>query len=429
MKRKATIAAPAAALAAALGLFAIGSAQAAEPAAGTLSDPGSQVLWEGKRFVGAMTPAPEACVILECDEFRLTVQLPAGVWEHPGGVQIGIRWGKEGQDLDLHVYGPDGRLAAKSEGTYGFSAAQSVLLRQAANGVYRVVVVPVNGEDIGYRGLAEVERLPAVAPQRELRPNLVSLEPGNVRLATGAYFFEEGLGEAASCYPEETVEHGARRCLRFDQIVANVGAGPFEVRYRMDDPADAELRQRIYRSDGSFYDRRADTYELHPAHAHFHYRNFAQSHLWASNAEGDRLGQSPVRSGRKNGFCMIDVDNVWFGRKGDAAKAYNFPRCNAPTESDASGTYMTNGISVGWADVYNWFLADQYIEVSGLEDGYYLLETEADAAGTIVETHEQDNESWSLIRLRGNAAELAPEKSPAGSSVGKRPRPSAPGRT
>jgi hypothetical protein len=44
---------------------------------------------------------------------------------------------------------------------------------------------------------------------------------------------------------------------------------------------------------------------------------------------------------------------------------------------------MVNGISVGWADVYNWFLPGQFIEVSGLPDGYYRLETEADPNNTI----------------------------------------------
>jgi hypothetical protein len=64
--------------------------------------------------------------------------------------------------------------------------------------------------------------------------------------------------------------------------------------------------------------------------------------------------------------------------------ARGFQRCNALTETDSEGiVYTVNGISVGWADstsarLYNWYLADQYIEVSGLPDGYYLLETEAD---------------------------------------------------
>ncbi len=164
--------------------------------------------------------------------------------------------------------------------------------------------------------------------------------------------------------------------------------------------------QRIYRSDGSHRDRVADSWEFHPTHAHFHYKNFMTSRLWAADAAGRRLGDEPVRTGRKNGFCLIDVDNIAFGSKGDAAKTYNLPRCNAPTDFDASGAHMTNGVSVGWADVYPWFLADQYIEISDLADGHYVLESLVDPKDTILETDEADNSATALIRLSGNHAEI-----------------------
>jgi hypothetical protein len=148
----------------------------------------------------------------------------------------------------------------------------------------------------------------------------------------------------------------------------------------------------------------ADTYEFHALHGHFHYTNFGRSLLWQSNARGERLGAD--WAGDKVGFCPIDIDNFAFGEKGDGGRTYNFERCNNPTESDPSGTYMVTGISPGWADVYNWFLADQYIEVSGVEDGYYLLESIADPAGTVVESDEKDNSVRVLIRLCGDEVDL-----------------------
>jgi hypothetical protein len=388
-------------------------ALAATPSSGTLSNPGEPgVTWKGEHFSGAVSPpVPDACGVSDCDEFLLRVSLADDVWAQPGGVQVGIQWPDEGQDLDLYVYGPDEALAAKSDGFFA-STAESVTLESAANGLYRVVVVPRLAEDLTYTGLAEVERFPAVEPLRDLLPNLVALAPRNLRFAIGGYLFDPGAPQTTSCYPEETLEQGAERCLRFDQIIANFGAGPFELRYRMDGLAtDQQLRQRVYRSDGSSWERVADTYAFHPAHAHFHYENFAQSRLWLSNAKGKKLGAAPVRTGKKNGFCMIDVDNVWFGRKGDASRTYYFPRCNAPTETDATGLYMVNGISVGWADVYNWYLADQFIEVSGLSDGYYVLETEADPLDTVLEARNGDNVSSTLIRICGEAAEVVGEES------------------
>jgi hypothetical protein len=386
-----------------------GSGMAAKPARGTLARVEQQVRWHGQFADRVHPPTPAACTEMTCDEFELTVALPSTVWVAPGGVQIGIRWPDEAQDLDLYVYDEAGTLVAQSDGFFA-STAESVLLRLAENGTYRVVVVPRYAEDLVYKGIAEVERLPADEPVRALLPDLRSLPSRNFHFATGGYLFDPGVS-VSSCYPEEVAEEGARRCLRFDQIIANFGDGPFELRYRMDGLAtDQQLRQRIYFTDGSFEDRVADTYEFHAAHGHFHYKNFAQSMLWASNKDGAKLGKKPVRVGDKNGFCMIDVANEWFGRKGDASRTYYFPRCNSPTESEAGGVYMVNGISVGWADVYNWYLADQYIEVSDLEDGYYVLATRADPEDTIEEIDERDNDSSVHIQMCGDNVEVVGSK-------------------
>jgi hypothetical protein len=184
----------------------------------------------------------------------------------------------------------------------------------------------------------------------------------------------------------------------------------FELRYdTLGLGTDRHFFQRVHRSDGSWFERPAGSYELHATHAHFHYRNFAVSELWASDEHGRRLGDEPVQDGHKNGFCVIDIENIWFGRHGDAARDYYLPQCQAPTDSGPSGPALRQGMSVGWADVYNWFLPDQYIEVSGLPDGYYLLETLADADGLVLETNEHNNSATALIRICGNAVEIVGE--------------------
>jgi hypothetical protein len=66
-------------------------------------------------------------------------------------------------------------------------------------------------------------------------------------------------------------------------------------------------------------------------------------------------------------------------------------------------------MSVGWGDVYNWFLPDQYIEVSGVPDGYYILTTTADADGLVLETNENNNTVSALIRICGHEAEIVGE--------------------
>lgn len=378
---------------------------AATPASGTLSEPGDTLRWSGS-FASSDD---------DNDVFRLTLALPRNVWHRAGGVQIGIRfpYNPPDNDLDLYVYRADapedpifGREAvARSAG--GDEDVESVTLPFAGNGEYIIEVVPYSVPEGGmsYEGIVQVEYDVKETPVRDLLPNLTSLPQRNVRIEPRF----NAIG--GSCGRGEYLEDGARRCLRFDQIIGNVGDGPMELRYEIEGLATSQrLNQRIYRSDGTFYDRQADTYEFHATHAHFHYKNFAQSHLYASNEAGTK-GEL-VRSGTKNGFCLIDVENTWFGRKGDASKRYTscLPKDEekeSPSEEVPLGTQV-NGISVGWADVYNWNLPDQYIEISGVADGYYLLETVADSpTNTLIESSEADNAGTVLIWICGESANLA----------------------
>lgn len=371
------------------------------------------VRWSGHfaAAAGVGAPLPSACAATACDEIFVGLDLRERRWNPGGGLQVGVRWTDEEQDLDLFVYDPDGELAAQSAGIYA-STSESVLIAAPRNGLYRVVVAPREIEDQDYEGVAQIERGTSATPVRDLLPDLIALPPRHATFSMGAYLHPTPVAVPTSCYPEEVVEDQARRCLRFDQILGNTGAGPFELRYDITGVAtDQRLLQRIFRSDGSAFERPAGTYEFHKTHAHFHYRNFAVSELWASDERGRRLGDAPVRVGQKNGFCVTDIENIWFGRHGDAARAYYFPQCGAPAELDPSSPMLRQGMSVGWADVYNWFLADQYIEVTDVPDGYYVLTTIADADGLVLETNENNNEVSALIRICGDEADIVGDTS------------------
>jgi hypothetical protein len=375
----------------AAGMLALEQASSADPSTGVLGAETEDVTWSHT------FSASDACQNDVCDQFLLTIDLPAGIWDEPGGVQVGIHFPYEPrQSIDLRVYSPESALVAQSDA--GDTDTQSVLLDAPANGTYRVAVVNqrITGS-VTYLGLAQVERPPPAEPARDLLPNLRSLPQRNVGFPD--------LGMFHSCRQDEVVDDLAMRCLRFDQIIANVGVGPLELRYQMDleGVAFQRLNQRVYRSDGGFYDRFADTWEYHLRHQHFHYKDFAQSRLWSSDSSGARLGAAPLREGDKNGFCLIDVNNVAFGERGDAARTYVTCPNGAAIFQMAE---QVNGISAGWADVYNYFLPDQYLEVTGVQDGYYLLETIADPAGTVLESDETDNSGEIHIRICGDQVDI-----------------------
>lgn len=48
-------------------------------------------------------------------------------------------------------------------------------------------------------------------------------------------------------------------------------------------------------------------------------------------------------------------------------------------------------MAVGWSDEYNWFLPGQYVEVSDVPDGTYILDTTVDPTGRLIERDTTNN--------------------------------------
>ncbi|MDQ1713723.1 MAG: hypothetical protein QOE45_3173 [Frankiaceae bacterium] len=244
----------------------------------------------------------------------------------------------------------------------------------------------------------------AAARPRELLPNLVALPTQALYVGgPGDAYVTSSREVVHGCDPADVAQRGARRCLRFDTIVANFGTGPFEIRTDASTAAGARaVAQRVYRSDGSYSDVRAGTFELDPAHAHFHITQFAVAALWRSTAGGVRLGRSPVRTGDKAGFCLEDVQH----RGGNAEAAYTWPVACYPVPGPGGSLTQVQGISVGWSDVYDIAVPHQYVEISGVADGYYLLQVTVDPGHRVRERTTRDNVVWQRVRLCGNAVDL-----------------------
>lgn len=405
-------------------LAAVVAAPAVTPGGGTLTEAHPLVTWTGS-FPGTHLITPVAdlvCLEGACDEFALQIALGSGYWaQHPGGsVEVAVRWPYDGgtTDLDVIVIGPDGQEAGRSDGLD--SSAESAFLREPADGVYTVKVAPSNtfnpetaGEAVAYEGLAQLEPAAHVQPIRDLLPNLISFPPEEFHIASALNTLPFPENPILTCYAEETVQNPDHptRCLRFNQTIANVGHGRLELRFDMrgvatPDVADDVMLQRIYRSDGTYRERTADRYQFHAVHGHIHYLGFGRSFLYPYRWAQGRTGPA-TRVGNKVGFCVIDglfLERYW-GKTGNGPRqTRQFPNCNLP-ESVAPGepAWMVQGIDVGWADLYAWHLADQYIDITGVPDGIYELQQVANPAGSVVEERRADNGASTVICLRGES--------------------------
>lgn len=388
------------------------------------------VLWEGS--VGPEdAPSgdePPECATVPCDHFELKIDLPRNTFRdpnHPGGVQVAVRWfGNPGphtlppgvpgccgefDTLHLWVY-KDGLLRAASPGIIAVS--QSALLESPENGTYDVWLASDPSYNIApsveYEALAEVEYQPRIRPVRRVLPDLTFRGTERITFATPSFpIFEPEPPAGASCFASETEEDGAQNCLRFDQIIANDGRGPLELGFSVpvgDPQAEGttyDVKQNVYASDGSYETQAAGEVEFHGVHGHYHYSSFASSELWASDKRGRRIGSAPISEGRKVSFCIADIRIDTWAKKGDGPRTYYAPDCLFPATSDAEADHYVQGLTNGWADVYDWYIPDQYLEVTGVPDGYYRLEFCADPDNSIEEEDESNNCLINHLRLTG----------------------------
>jgi hypothetical protein len=407
-----------------------GSSIQASSRRGVLEHTQKPLLWKGAVGLGdaPLNGAPVECAGVPCDHFRLKIDLPRGTFNHPnrpGGVQVALRWfGNPGghtlppgvpaccgefDTVHLWVY-QAGELVAASPGIIAVS--QSAFLPEPENGWYDIWIAydpSYNvAPEVEYEALAEVEYLPRIHPVKRLLPDLTFHGTERITFDTPSFpIFEPDPPAGASCFASEMEEDGARTCLRFDQIIANTGRGPIEIAYDVpegqapDQNVPFPVSQRVHRSDGTFTDRSAGTVNYHTVHGHYHYSSFANALLWRSNARGTRLGSKEVAAAHKVSFCMADIRIDAWAEKGDGPRTYYAPDCLFPQTSAGGVDTYRQGITHGWADVYDWYIPDQYIEVTGVPSGYYRLEFCADPFNEIEEENERNNCVVNHIRLSG----------------------------
>lgn len=139
-------------------------------------------------------------------------------------------------------------------------------------------------------------------------------------------------------------------------------------------------------------------FEFSPCHGHYHFKQYADYRLWTPSQHAiyealrqenpgvqahvifeDHPELQPIR-GDKRGFCVIDLIR------------YN----------NTSAKYLTcnfQGISVGWADEYAASLSGQYIDITGVPSGTYVLEAEVNSEHLYQESNYDNNRAWRTVTI------------------------------
>jgi hypothetical protein len=381
-------------------------------------------------------PDPVVCAV-GCWEYTFT--LPRG---SSAPVLAAVKSTKTGpggtfdsdEGFDLYVYAPDHKLAAAANGVG--ANGQGAEVTSPTPGTYTVVVTYAYAYDTGSGFTGEVRLMagPSWKPTGATCGITVSKVTGCFDLPTlqalpAFAFTASGIPPApstplgfplpanlplpTSCYGDEIVgldnlhitrlNDPALRCLRFTTDIENVGAGPLtaqipalaegssgqtQVGYV---PGECSAYQLVSRTNGSTVSRPAGPCEFHVEHAHFHYNNLLLYGLYQAGP-GATLGHQ-VGVSQKESFCLSDDDYFGFGRSSVNGPRVSVgqPDCNLPREADApqagksgTGTFVTEGITPGWGDVYTWDTPDQYIDVTHVPTGTYDVVEETNPSGAIL---------------------------------------------
>jgi hypothetical protein len=169
--------------------------------------------------------------------------------------------------------------------------------------------------------------------------------------------------------------------FRFTTEVANGGNGPLEVWADEVQGNTQPVFQRIYQTNGGSEDVAAGGFSYFEPHGHSHFDDFAVFNLREINSDGS-VGDIVATGDSKYSFCLLNVRQPFPELTSNAAIADG-------RGGDSCGDVQ--GISVGYSDVYNAELENQWIDITGVADGNYWLETVIDPENRLVETDDENN--------------------------------------
>lgn len=180
-----------------------------------------------------------------------------------------------------------------------------------------------------------------------------------------------------------------RTVLKFTSNFWNGGRGAIEL---IPDPkttavpgdVTTAVYQHIRRTDASYRDKLVGNFLWHAPHNHYHFENFANYRFEAMPP----TPSTPVVQ-EKTSRCLWDTDPINLDLPG-APRQKVFTACE---------NRERQGISVGWGDIYNYTLADQYLDVHDLPPGFYHLIFEVDPLSVFTETRKDNNRSVAVLYL------------------------------
>jgi len=188
------------------------------------------------------------------------------------------------------------------------------------------------------------------------------------------------------------------RLLRYTARIVNAGVGPFEVKASRPDTGQAlmPVTQNIYQSDGSIVASPTATSLVWGGDGHNHWH--------VVDLEGADLvpeGGGPVLASAKHGFHAAD-GAAWNLTLPSAPQSKVYKACFSRS-CQIGALAVREGISVGWMDTYAFLLVNQWIDITGIPDGTYVLTLSADPNHYFTEASTANNTATARLSISGSS--------------------------
>lgn len=196
-----------------------------------------------------------------------------------------------------------------------------------------------------------------------------------------------------------------RFLLGFASAADNVGAGPLIIRGARAGVEQGEMQaeQIVVGDDGSQSSVPGVgtlRYVVDPTHQHWHLQPFMRYEL--RRDRDFRL----ARPDTKSGFCLGDryVTDPAAGLSGEPATPVYATNCGL---GEPGLLAIEEGISVGWGDNYEAWRDGQYLDLTGLPAGRYVLVHRVNSPRALRESSYANNASSALVSLTWPAGRSA----------------------
>jgi hypothetical protein len=200
----------------------------------------------------------------------------------------------------------------------------------------------------------------------------------------------------------DTTTISGHRLLRYTARIVNVGAGAFETTGTRASTSDTTMPavQNIYQSDGSI--------QSVPTNDTMYWAGDGHNHWHVTDLEGGVLTRLDngvvVGTSAKHGFHGAD-DTAWDLTLPGAPQSKVYLACGG-SSCDPSALSVTEGISVGWMDTYAYSAVFQWIDITGLKNGKYILTQAADPFGYFDEADTTNNTASATLRIGSGGVKI-----------------------